>query len=108
MTAKAESRTVASVYIALGVWCALMTPKMYSIMDILEDPPFFTRAVFFVGSVGWFVICGAVAGLVLWKDTWKRLQPSNSLFAMAFPAIVSTFAIALFLPFVEICWSLAH
>ena len=108
MTMRTESNLLAVTYVALGAWCALMIPKMYSIMDILEDPPFFTRATLSVGTVGWFVICGLVAALVLWKDSWKRVRVSNSLLVMAFPVIISTFAVALFLPMVEIIWVLEH
>ncbi len=103
MSVRTESKVLALMCVFFGVLYAQMIPKISSICGNLGlGLPFFTRVIFSPGAAGWSLAFGVVAGIVLWKDSWKRLRVPNSIFAITLATIVWTLLAGFLPPIIEI------
>jgi hypothetical protein len=103
MKIQTESKFLAAACIYFGLMCAVLTVKFSSILsDLIVSAPLLTRVALAPGTIGWLIMFGGIATIILWKDSWERFQIPNSFIAATLGAIVWTFLAAMAFPLIGV------
>lgn len=102
MKVKAFSWILAAMYLLCGLFFVIVVPGFQAVFAEMEvDLPALTRAVFFVGSIGWLAFAALGCAVTVLKDMKFHSPWLNPLLTIVLALLVSGMAVAMFLPVCE-------